>query len=59
MNKQQVLLLRNQLVAIFSLILVLSIPACATVEGIGKDISEGARNVKGWLPGPGPELSSD
>ena len=51
--------LRNQLVAIFSLILVLSIPACATVEGIGKDISEGARNVKGWLPGPGPELSSD
>jgi len=38
--------LRNQLVTIFSPILVLSIPACATVEGIGKDISKGARNVK-------------
>ncbi|MGB0900612.1 entericidin EcnA/B family protein [Halocynthiibacter sp.] len=29
--------------------LTLALPACGTVEGIGNDVSAGARTVKGWF----------
>lgn len=29
--------------------LTLSLSACGTVEGIGNDVSAGARTVKGWF----------
>ena len=51
--------LRNQLVAIFSLILVLSIPACATVEGIGKDIQAGGKGISKGARYVAGTLSSD
>lgn len=28
---------------------VLAVAGCATVEGVGRDISGGARTVNGWL----------
>lgn len=31
------------------LALVLGLAGCATVEGVGRDISGGARTVNGWI----------
>lgn len=32
-----------------ALALTLGLAACGTVEGIGHDISDGARHVRGWF----------
>lgn len=34
---------------LMALALVLGLAACGTVEGIGNDISDGARHVRGWF----------
>jgi predicted small secreted protein len=33
----------------FPLLLVIALAGCGTVEGIGNDISSGARTVQGWF----------
>jgi len=35
--------------ALWILALTASLAGCGTVEGIGKDISNGARTVQGWF----------
>ena len=34
---------------LFLLVALAALTACATVEGIGRDISGGANRVNGWL----------
>ncbi|MCB1335320.1 MAG: entericidin EcnA/B family protein [Roseivivax sp.] len=35
--------------AVWVLALALAVSGCATVDGIGQDISGGARRVQGWF----------
>lgn len=46
MRNRPALPLRAMLVAV---VLAATLPACSTVEGMGMDISSGARTVGGWF----------
>lgn len=35
--------------AVLMLALALAMAGCATIEGVGEDISNGARTVSGWM----------
>ncbi|WP_417603519.1 entericidin EcnA/B family protein [Primorskyibacter flagellatus] len=40
---------RTKITATLALLSLAALTACATVDGVGQDISTGARNVQSWF----------